>query len=242
MERAFRLSVLLLAAACRHDVSTAPVDTNPDAAVDAGPIDDPTALAIRPGLVSFDLVELGAAPVATVRVRNTASRAVTATTTLDAAAAFVVLEDTCGGALQPFAECTVSVQFAPVALGLASAQLTIGGAQATLSGYGATRVTVMNTGSSSNLVTSMPLGISCHGGSACSALFTSAPVVLTSETNSSFEVFTGWSISSCGSATTCEIPVGGAAQSIVAGFEPIDRTLRVGAPGFDFGLVQTYTA
>jgi hypothetical protein len=232
---------MFLLAACGNDLTTGPVDTAPDGGVDAGPIDEPRSLAILPGLVSFDLVELGAAPVATVRVRNTSSHAVIATTTLDTVPAFAMIANTCGDALAAFAECTVTVQFAPVALGLASAQLTVGGTMVTLSGHGATRVTVMNTGSGSNRVTSTPVGISCYGGNACSALFTSGPVVLTAETNTSFDVFTGWSVSACGTASTCELDVGGPAHSIVAGFEPVVRTMRVGAPGFDFGLVQTYT-
>jgi hypothetical protein len=241
MHRPFLVAVFLLAA-CSADVNTGLADMPPDGAVDAGPIHAPSSLAIQPALVSFELVELGAAPVATIHVRNTSTHPVIATATLQAVPPFAIVEDTCGDALESFAECTVSVQFAPVALGSASAQLTIGGSQVTLSGSGATRVTVMNTGSYSDRVTSMPAGINCYGGKTCSALFTSGPVVLTAEVTSSFEVFTGWSVSACGTATTCAIAVGGSAQSIVAGFEPINRTLRVGTPGFDFGIVETYTA
>jgi hypothetical protein len=90
---------------------------------------------VSPALLSFGTVDVGttSAP-ATVKVANTgAATAINATIT---GAGFALSGTTCTGILARDATCTVTVTFAPVAVGSATGVLTIGAATVALSGFG----------------------------------------------------------------------------------------------------------
>ncbi|HKO91976.1 MAG TPA: choice-of-anchor D domain-containing protein, partial [Polyangiaceae bacterium] len=111
----------------------------------------------------------------------------------DAPLEFLV-DTTCGAALAPGAECSVSVQFRPATGGERSGRVLIsdGLQQAALfvSGAGQYRLTVVRAGEGVGAVSG--LGIDC--GATCSGLFTPGSVSLSAATsNGSDSFFTGWS-------------------------------------------------
>jgi hypothetical protein len=101
--------------------AAAEVATAGPAAAKTGPV-----LAFMPTPVDFGVVPAGQAASQTLTLANTGGSAARAlTVALSGPAAFAITTDTCTGtSLSPGKSCTVTAQFAPAAIGAATATLT----------------------------------------------------------------------------------------------------------------------
>jgi cellulose 1,4-beta-cellobiosidase len=86
---------------------------------------------------------------------------------------------------------------------------------ATFNGVSTSTLTVAKAGTGTGTVTSSSGGISC--GSTCSATYTTGTVVTLTAAATSPSTFGGWSVSSCGTSTTCAVTMS-AAQTVTATF------------------------
>src|SRR5579863_466601 len=91
-------------------------------------------------------------------------------------------------------------------------------------------LTVTNAGTGTGTVTSAPKGINCPG--TCSTSFPSGTQVTLTAATASGSSFAGWSVSSCGMASTCTVTLT-ANQSVTATFNVIQvlPMLTVGLAG-----------
>jgi len=91
-------------------------------------------VAVNPTTLDFSTIDVGAVSAAQA-VTVTVSGTAVAINAAVSGIGFAISADTCA-ALQPVGTCTISVQFAPAAQGLASGSLTVNGAAVSLSGRG----------------------------------------------------------------------------------------------------------
>lgn len=199
------------------------------------------AVELTPAPYDFGPVDVGAAgpPKQTFTATNRGGLA-TSALTLQLLGAnsdqFPVTGDTCGSKiLAPGASCTVDVTFKPTTRGpkTGSLQVTSGTAVtgSALSGAGRdyARLSVTKSGAGTGTVSGG--GIDC--GATCFAdiarTTASDPIVTLTATADPTAYLTGWSIASCGTATTCNVTMS-AAQSVNADFGVRPDTTITAAP------------
>jgi hypothetical protein len=141
---------------------------------------------------------------------------------------YTIQSTTCMAALNQTDTCTVTVAFAPTALGAQSASLVVtsmpgGQDSAQLSGTAFARVTVSAIGGGGGTImsTQQP-GISCPG--TCAADFTNTPVTLNAVANGT-STFTGWG-NDCGGGGACTLNLV-APRSVTASFSVNSYPLTV---------------
>ncbi len=157
----------------------------------------------------------------------TSGTSVTLTATPASGSTFAGWGGACSGTA---ATCTVT---------MSAAQSVV----ATFNGPPGTTLTVTKSGTGSGTVTSAPAGVSC--GSTCSATFAGGTSVTLTATPASGSTFGGWGgvCASSGTATSCTVSMGDAAQSVTATFTSIPgNTLTVTKSGTGGGTVTSSPA
>jgi hypothetical protein len=202
--------------------------TSPDAGTPDGPSEPGDGLVLDAPVVDFTLTEIGVPATRVLTVHNVTAAAITGVATAVTGDHFSIAATTCGAVLDADATCTIDLDFAPAALGAASATVEVSAvghlSRAAVLGIGARRVTVARSGAGSGTVTSSPAGIAC--GDTCSALF-AGDATLTVEPAAGSELAT-WSSGPCaGTATNpCLVPAGAGAVTAAAAIA-IDSTLTL---------------
>lgn len=175
------------------------------------------SVAIEPSLDSFGDVRIAGGAEHAFIVRNTSTAEIPApVAALDGTAAYTVKATDCTAALAPGDTCSLTVRFAPTALGAQAATLMVGTATAQLGGTGAADLVVTSAGPG---VITGP-GIDC--GASCSTLVKSSPIRLTSVLPSGAR-FAGWSggAAGCGTAVNCDVAITSGMVSVGAAFADI---------------------
>ncbi len=175
-------------------------------------------LSLSPAPVDLGTIEIGHPAQATVTLTNTGTSAAPIDNIAVSGAAFSRGISTCGPQLAAGESCDIVVTAAPTTFGSATGTLTVtsGGNEATadLTASGARRITIVTHGTGTGTVTSSPAGISCGG--TCTALF-DGDVTLTAAPGAD-SVLTGWSVTGCGTASTCTITADAAPLTVDVGF------------------------
>jgi hypothetical protein len=181
------------------------------------PPDAPASpLTLNPGAIDLGLVEAGP-HLTTATLMNPTSVDV-AIDSIAVSGVGYTQSSTCGGTLAAGASCDITIQFDATQIGMASGILAIVAADATLSApitasVGG-RLTIQKAGEADGTVTSNIGGIDC--GTVCTALL-ATPVTLTATPGANVD-FIGWSVPSCGAATTCVLPGDIVARMVTATF------------------------
>jgi hypothetical protein len=142
---------------------------------------------------------------------------------------YAVQSTTCSAALNQTDTCTITVAFAPIAVGTQSGSLVVtstpgGQDSAQLSGTAFAHVVVSATGTGGgSIMSTQQPGISCPG--TCAADFTSTPVTLNAVANGT-STFAGWG-SDCGGSGACTLNLV-APKSVTASFSVNNYPLTVG--------------
>ena len=182
-------------------------------------------IAARPSKTSFRVQNFGAVqvPTPTVAVNGNAS--------------FVVDATTCTAPLDPGKMCTVTVAFAPTAVGQKAASLTVTAGNdadaATLTGTGTVHVKVSLTGRAAGRVTSFQTGIDCPT-SGCEYDF-AAPTNLDATPTR----FLGWS-GACTGTGSCGLDATGSPQVVTATFDALVTTLAGNLSGDGTGAAASF--
>jgi cysteine-rich repeat protein len=87
---------------------------------------------------------------------------------------------------------------------------------------------LLKAGTGAGTVTSNPAGINC--GADCIEVYPNSTVVTLTESPSTQSRFTGWSVGTCGTNTTCQVTMS-AAQSVTASFEALRLTVTKSGAG-----------
>jgi hypothetical protein len=175
----------------------------------------PGMATVSPTAQDYSTVLIGATADVPFTVSNMSSQPTPAISAALDGSAFSIQQNGCSGTLAPMANCTVTVRFAPIAVGPATGTLHLGGSDVPLSGVGAedVRLTVTRTGNGAGNVTASSSGslagpIDC--GSTCAATYRvtalDQPVTFTAQPGLGSEIG-GWSVAACGVASTCTVPV-----------------------------------